>query len=66
VTSCGNSGLLHQLLGPGLAGFELGTCSVWSKNGDVSGTKRIAASGGEGCFWPHHNQVDIFFATKGH
>jgi hypothetical protein len=57
---------LHYLLGPGLTGFELGTCSVRTEDGDVGGTQRIGNSGREGCFWTHHNQVDIFLATKRH
>ena len=66
MPSRGNSGLVHQLFGPGLTGFELGTCSVRSEDGDVGGAQRISDSGREGCFRSHHDQVDIFLTTKGH
>jgi hypothetical protein len=54
------------LLGPGLTSFELGTCSIWSEDGDVGGAQRIGNSCRKGCFWPHHDKVDIFLVTEDH
>ena len=56
---CRDFGFSHDLLGEGLAAFELGCRSGWPEAGDSVFAHRVSGTGHEGHFRSDDNQVDI-------
>ena len=62
----GNAGVLHQLFGPGFAGFQLRPVSTWAEDSDASLPQRVGQTCCQGGFRSNDHQIDRFSAAVLH
>ena len=60
----GNARVLHQRLGPGLAGFQLRSLGTGTEDGQAAGAHGIGHPRGQGGFRSDYHEVDALFPAE--